>query len=66
MQDPTLGPIETHAINLGPSIQSISLPLNAIFFLHSYAGIIQIQMSMRIRAIPTEFGGGGGENLITC
>ena len=26
MQDPTLGPIETHAINLGPSIQSIQVP----------------------------------------
>ena len=23
MQDPTLGPIETHAINLGPLIQSV-------------------------------------------
>ena len=27
MQDPTLGPIETHAINLGPSIESIQAPL---------------------------------------
>ena len=27
MQDPTLGPIETHAVNLGPSIQSIQVPL---------------------------------------
>ena len=27
MQDPTFGPIETHAVNLGPSIQSIQVPL---------------------------------------
>ena len=27
MQDPTLGPIETHTVNLGPSIQSIQVPL---------------------------------------
>jgi len=25
MQDPTLGPIETHTVNLGPSIQSIQV-----------------------------------------
>lgn len=45
------------------------LPLNAIFFLHSHAGIIQIHLSLRNRAIPTEFKGGnvaGGDNLITC
>jgi len=27
MQDLTLGPIETHTVNLGPSIQSIQVPL---------------------------------------
>lgn len=46
-----------------------TLPLNAIFFLHSHAGIIQIHLSLRNRAIPTEFKGGrvaGGDNLITC
>ena len=27
MQDPTLGPIETHTVNFGPSTQSIQVPL---------------------------------------